>query len=108
MSVLLQNESTGKEFTSPYYLPVCCDVRFRGHPPPPPQQRQMPPAGHDGEGEERVNNRPKIIKEDALKEFDEILRNDSHDGDWAGASVEIDYRYKQLTYVVLILSEKIC
>ena len=78
----------------PYPFP---DQRFRGpHPggvmPPRPQGAQMGgPA--DGRGEEGPGPkvRSTIIKDQDLKEFDELLRKENNDG-WAGAGGDLDFR----------------
>lgn len=38
------------------------------------------------------SKRPAIVKDQDLRELDELLRNDAPDGGWAGAQGEIDYR----------------
>ena len=47
----------------------------------------------DGERTDQYK-RPAIIKDQDLKEFDDLLNNDASDGGWAGAQGEIDYSEK--------------
>ncbi|CAG5135864.1 unnamed protein product, partial [Candidula unifasciata] len=63
------------------------DPRFRGPPPSMTHQR------HAGEGEDNTK-RPAIVSEKALKDFDEMLKLDAHEGGWAGPQGEIDYSEK--------------
>ncbi|KAF3834002.1 hypothetical protein F7725_025206 [Dissostichus mawsoni] len=59
---------------------------------PPPRFRQAVPQGGQREGGGEGPKRPSILKQDDLKELDEL----DHDGDdgWAGAHEEIDYSAK--------------
>jgi len=65
------------------------EQRFRGpHPGPPVTDGRR-------SGDERDSGyKMSIIKDQDLKQFDELLQNDPHDGDWAGAQVDIDYSEK--------------
>ena len=46
------------------------------------------------DGDRDQYKRPAIIKDQDLKEFDDLLKNDASDGGWAGAQGEIDYSEK--------------
>ena len=65
------------------YGPSGGDPRFRG---PPPPRHQM------SEKEAAIYEQPSIVKDQDLKEFDHLLKNDTTDGGWAGAQGDIDYR----------------
>lgn len=61
--------------------------RFRGPP------SSMPVDRFGGDADD-AKNRPSIVSEKALKDFDEMLKSDSLDGGWAGPQGDIDYRYR--------------
>ncbi|BFZ05764.1 hypothetical protein BsWGS_08803 [Bradybaena similaris] len=63
------------------------DHRFRGPP------SSMPVDRFGGDADD-AKNRPSIVSEKALKDFDEMLKSDSLDGGWAGPQGDIDYSEK--------------
>lgn len=65
-------------------LTLCSVRRFRGPPPNMGPQRQL-------DSDDPNVKRPAIIKDQDLREFDELLVKDVDDGGWAGAQGEIDY-----------------
>lgn len=52
----------------------------------------MPHQRHTGEGDDN-QKRPAIVSDKQLKDFDEMLKSDVHEGGWAGPQGEIDYRF---------------
>lgn len=59
-------------------------------PMPHQSQQQRPTAtGKD----DPMFQRPSIVKDQDLKEFDKLLKTDMPDGGWARAQGEIDYRF---------------
>ena len=69
---------------------ILYDCRFRGPPVPPPR---IPLEGHSSDRPLRTQaDRPAIIKDQALKEFDRL---DPGDGSWAAAvDSDVDYSTK--------------
>ena len=95
--------SMGPRPPYPYPAGPGPDQRFRGHHPGGPPRHMGPPReGREGsEDDDRPGvKRTAIIKDQDLKQFDDILRNDSS---WAAESGDIDYRYEYGNSQVLII-----
>ncbi|CAG5131457.1 unnamed protein product, partial [Candidula unifasciata] len=63
------------------------DHRFRGPP-------NSMPVDRFGSEADDGKNRPAIVSEKALKDFDEMLKSDTLEGGWAGPQGDIDYSEK--------------
>ena len=75
--------------------PPFMEQRFRG-PPPPQRQMEGSERFQRPDGAERFQ-RPSIIKDETLRQFDE--GPGPHDGGWAAAQLEMDFRFVASLYL---------